>query len=282
MGLIAVRPDGSQIYVGTENYLTIFDGNFRLLRRIPIPAFKLGAMKYGFGGDSQVSNDRIWLSVLEISKGYPPPMIYQKILMEWNPDESSAKRIVADVGGFDQMAVDSQKRRAYVANSSRAIYDFTTSKLSKMQWEYNFDYVDFDSQRGVLFSNTWERGRTPMARYDTLTGEVTEIGQGVEANWGPDDFIYFCVGNQLWRCKSDGTGREPVYVPDPGRPYTEYYARYKKFSPDRSLLAFCYSLDGFWKDKCGTILIDFKNREYRILDNITHDSETMAWVLRQK
>ena len=267
---IAVKPDGSGFYVATDTALLHCDTQAQLVKRIPLAEFELGGG--GFMWGTAMSNDYIWLTC---SGGLA--------IVEWRLDQPPATRLMVPVTTLAHIAVDRERRRVYVPFAG-GVVDFDKAKFEDASWgrrgDYNF--ADFDSARGLLLSSNLTSTTGTIVRVDLVTGGQSLVTDGAFAVWGPDDWVYFCVGDtELWRCKSDGSQREVVFTATEDKIVSAGgYAAAPCFDQSRSRLAYtCYrAVGGGGKPASGIVLIDFATQEYRLLPNKYRHN--FAWVVK--
>ena len=266
---IAVRPDGTRFYIGADSGLLEFDGRGRLQRRIPTEQFDVGDRRFNWG--AAASNERLWLTAL--GRGG------NSAIVDWRPTDEPGSRIMVSAEAPIGVAVDRASRRVYLPLAGGVI-DFNIGEFRQGEWG-RFEFADSDPERGVLLSGPLAFQTDEIVRFDPRTNSRQVVGTGTYAVWGPDEWVYFCVGEtQLWRCKTDGSRREPVFLAttNPVRRTEESYARPPTFDEKRTRLAWT-CLVPFKVGRLGvTVLIDLKAREYRELPGQYHGN--MAWVVR--
>jgi len=268
---IAVKPDGSGFYAATKTDLIQFDNRAKLVRKIPIVGFDLGMGR--LTNVAGMSDDYIWLMSDDGTGG--------QAVVEWRLDSPPATRQVVPVEYSAFIAVDRNTRKVYVPVAGGLI-DFRKAQFEDAPWGMRGEYffADFDSSRGLLLS-TYPSGEwRGIVHVDLRTGKRNRLDEGSYAVWGPDDWIYFCVGDtELWRCKSDGSLREVVFTATHDRfVAVGGFAVAPRFDGTRSRLAYTYyrmARDG--SPTSGIVFIDFETQEYHIL----HDKYryNFAWVV---
>lgn len=267
---IAVKPDCSGFYVATQTALLQYDTQAELVRRIPLAEFNLGGGQ--FSGNTAMSDNYIWL----MCDGGPAG----SAIVEWQLDKTPATRLIVPVEHLGHMAVDRERRRVYVPFAG--VVDFDKAKFEGAPWGMRgeYDFADFDSARGLLLSPYPFKTKKTIVRVDPVTGDRTFVTDGLYAVWGPDDWIYFCVGDtELWRCRADGSQREVVFTATDDKIVSAAgYAMAPRFDPSRSRLAYTYySAVGGGKPESGILLIDFTTKEYRVLLNKYRYN--VAWIV---
>jgi len=180
------------------------------------------------------------------------------------------------------IAVDKERRRVYVPFAG-GVVDFDKVEFEDASWgrRGEYDFADYDSTRGLLLSSNPTIASGAIVRVDLVTGVQNLVTDGSFAVWGPDDWVYFCVGDtELWRCKSDGTQREVVFTATEDKIVSAGgYAVAPCFDQSRSRLAYtCYRAAGGGRKRVSSIvLIDFATQEYRVLPNKYRYN--FAWIV---
>ncbi len=278
---IAVKPDDSGFYVGTETALLQFDSQAELIKRIPLTEFNLGGAEFIWG--ATMSDTRIWLT----SIGGPTGLA----IIEWQLDKPPATRLVVPVTHAVHIAVVRETRKVYIPFAG-GLVDFEKAKFEQASWGKTGEYyfADFDSARGLLLSTLPQSMTRKIVRVNLLTGGQQFVTEGSYAVWGPDDWVFFCVGDtELWRCKSDGSKREVVFTATEDKIVSAAgFAVAPRFDRSRSRLAYSYystagsgepvySAAAAAKAVSGIVLIDLETQEYRLL----HDKFriNLAWLV---
>ena len=268
---IAVYPDCSGFYVGTKTALLQCDTPAKLVRRIPLPEFDLGGGEFIW--ETAMSDDYIWL----VCDGGPAG----SAIVEWRLDKPPATRLIVPVEHPAHIAVDRERRRVYVPFAG-GVVNFNKAKFEGASWGRRGEYyfADFDSRRGLLLSSYPAGTTRTIVHVNPVTGDRNPVTDGLFAIWGPDDWIYFCVGDtELWRCKSDGSQREVVFTATEDKVVSQAgYACAPRFDQSRSRLAYTYySAVGGGEAVSGIVLIDFATQEYRVLPNKYRCN--VAWIV---
>ena len=179
--------------------------------------------------------------------------------------------------------MDKEQRRVYVPFAG-GLADFSKAEFEDASWGQvgQYDFADFEAARGLLLSSNPTSTTRNIVHVDPVTDVQTPVTNGSYAVWGPDDWIYFCVGDtELWRCKLDGSQRKVVFTGIEGEAVpVEGYAVAPCFDQSRSRLAYtCYSAGGGIPGNpvSGIVLIDFAAREYRVLPN--EYRYNFAWIV---
>lgn len=277
---IAVRLDGSRLYLCLGKMLVECDASGQVLRQISIDEFDLGSGSFLFARHAQASINRLWLSVFDLEHEIPGERYF---VVEWQPDKPPGTRVVGPRFNY-WFAADPTSRKVLVSGYPTGIFDFSTKEFIEIK-RGTFHFVDFDSQHGFLLSISYpsDRGDAAIIRVDAFGRSTTVLPNGMCAFWGPDDHIYFCRGEtQLWRCRPDGSEVEPVYLattnPIGGRRRS---AALPVFSHDRTFVAYLYRVPRvFGGDIRGVVLIDLKSNEYCELPATPFFYERIAWVTK--
>jgi hypothetical protein len=202
----------------------------------------------------------------------------------WRFDQPPSERVLVPVRWPVRVEFDPSGRRAFIPHSATVV-DFATKTTAAGGWpEDEWAHADYDPHRGLLLSNhaskpstePWEKKWNPdIVRFELTSGQSERITTGSEAVWGPGEWVYFSVGStQLWRCRTDGSKREPVFMKTREPQYA--HSTVPVVSADGTRVAYQYALPGMI-ERSAIVLIDFAAQEYRVLDIPCELS--FAWVV---
>jgi hypothetical protein len=276
--VLAVMKTQSRFFVGNNNSLFEFDSGLRLIREIPLSSFNLG-QGFILLGHAQASDDRLWFTIRKENPVNVDSATGYRFVVEWKVDTDPAERIVSpEVGEF--WAVDPETRILYIPTTANLYaFCYETGVLKPLPYPCFGYCVDYASGQGLLLSNAVGI-LSPILRVIS-DGNTQTICNGGLAKWGPDGYIYFCIGStQLWRCTSEGKDVELVFAGTAKAVYNRNCHMGIHFSQDKSLLAFQYSRPSFLSHvpSSEAILIDLTEKEWRILPDMNLITTAVDWI----
>lgn len=269
-------------HVINKDTLLAYDINGNAIKKISISEFGLNPNEHYFNEILDLSEEKIWLAVyhLESSEWKNARLS----IIEWPLAASPKDAIVAKIGDLHAasyyIAIDKDDSVAFVFCG---IYSYDNSTEKKLNGIYDlhkkefvryfphvksgFSNIDYKKEKGLLLSN--------LQLIDSNTGKVRFLANGSDALWGLDDDIYFIRGTgQLWRCKSDGSNQEPIFLATKFPVNTKHISKLW-LSSDRTFLVFDYAAPLMTGGKrTGIVFMDLDRKEFF---NIAKGSSHPMW-----
>ncbi|MHC4758444.1 MAG: hypothetical protein ACYTE8_07280 [Planctomycetota bacterium] len=284
-GNIKINTTQKKYYIYKEKAIFEYDFKDNLLRQISISDLGFSPEDDFIHEIAEVNNDTIWITIYE--KGKTHWKKARLAIIEWQLDRSPESRQLVQTpdvhAGFIDVIINPDLRHAVIINNLLShkskdaqnvfVYDLNEQKYIKefSSKGASFAFYDFDKEKGILLS-----GHTPSSSISVLNPtnyQIKHIAVGNNARWGSDGCVYFLKGvSQIWKCNSDGTNKEPVYIfsrrtkiPVLADLFIEAKDRLLT-STDKSLLVFFYTSPiTFKQNQHGALFMDLKAMEYLVV-----------------
>jgi hypothetical protein len=256
-------------YVIDKDMLFAYDTSGNVINQISIARFGLNPDESYFNEILALSEETIWMTVYSLENDkWKNARLF---IIEWPLEISPKDAVVVKIGDRHAadyyIAIDKDDSIAFVFCDTywpsipldkklSGAYDLHKKEYIRYfpRIEEGFSHIDYEKENGILLSGYV---------VDPNTGETRDIVRSSRTFWGPHGEIYFIRGTgQLWRCKSDGSEQEPVFLA------TKFPKRIRHIpelwlSPDRSFIVFNYSAPIITGGtRLGIVFIDLQEREY--------------------